>query len=110
MYLQILCHFLIYIVKLLKETFNQNILFYIQVECCNNATFILLLIYMNSDITESYLNKVYDDMHREQLRLMNDMKTGGIDNEKQRIITKQISLMNTIMITCLRLRNIRNEQ
>jgi hypothetical protein len=62
---------------------------------------------MQSDINEAYLNKVYEDCQREQLRLMNDMKT-GIDNEKQKSITKQISLMNTIMITCLRLRNIRN--
>jgi hypothetical protein len=65
---------------------------------------------MQSDINEAYLNKVYEDCQREQLRLMNDMKTGGMDNEKQKIITKQLSLMNTIMITCLRLRNIRNEQ
>jgi hypothetical protein len=63
---------------------------------------------MQSDINEAYLNKVYEDCQREQLRLMNDMKT-GIDNEKQKSITKQISLMNTIMITCLRLRNIRNQ-
>ena len=63
---------------------------------------------MQSDINEVYLNKVYEDCQREQLRLMNDMKT-GIDNEKQKSITKQISLMNTIMITCLRLRNIRNQ-
>ena len=63
---------------------------------------------MQSDINEVYLNKVYEDCQREQLRLMNDMKT-GIDNEKQKSITKQISLMNTIMITCLRLRNVRNQ-
>ena len=63
---------------------------------------------MQSDINEAYLNKVYEDCQREQLRLMNDMKT-GIDNEKQKSITKQISLMNTVMITCLRLRNIRNQ-
>ena len=63
---------------------------------------------MQSDINEVYLNKVYEDCQREQLRLMNDMKT-GIDNDKQKSITKQISLMNTIMITCLRLRNIRNQ-
>ena len=63
---------------------------------------------MQSDINEAYLNKVYEDCQREQLRLMNDMKT-GIDNEKQKSITKQISLMNTIMITCLRLRNIRSQ-
>ena len=63
---------------------------------------------MQSDINEVYLNKVYEDCQREQLRLMNDMKT-GIDNEKQKSITKQISLMNTVMITCLRLRNVRNQ-
>ena len=42
---------------------------------------------MQSDINEAYLNKVYEDCQREQLRLMNDMKT-GIDNEKQKSITK----------------------
>jgi hypothetical protein len=60
-------------------------------------------------INEFYLNKVYEDLHREQLRLMNEMKMNETNcGDKQKNITKQLSIMNTIMINCLRLRNIRN--
>jgi len=64
---------------------------------------------MDTTINEFYLNKVYEDLHREQLRLMNEIKMNESNcGDKQKIITKQLSIMNTIMINCLRLRNIRN--
>ena len=62
----------------------------------------------NSDITEQYLNKVYEDLSREQMSLMNSMKS-QTNNEKDKLITKQITQMNTLMLSCLRLRNIRKE-
>jgi hypothetical protein len=67
-----------------------------------------LLIYMNSDITEQYLNRVYEDLHREQMTLMNTMKT-SLENEKEKSITKQIAQINQLMLGCLRLRNIRKQ-
>jgi hypothetical protein len=63
---------------------------------------------MNSDITEQYLNKVYEDLSREQMSLMNSMKS-QTNNEKDKLITKQITQINTLMLSCLRLRNIRKE-
>ena len=62
----------------------------------------------NSDITEQYLNKVYEDLSREQMTLMNSMKS-QTNNEKDKLITKQITQINTLMLSCLRLRNIRKE-
>jgi predicted ATPase len=61
-----------------------------------------------NDITEQYLNKMYEDLQKEQLKLMNDMKT-GCDNVKERDITKQITLINTINVAVMRLRNIRKK-
>jgi hypothetical protein len=63
---------------------------------------------MNTDITEQYLNKVYEDLHREQMTLMNTMKT-SLENEKEKSITKQIAQINQLMLGCLRLRNIRKQ-
>ena len=63
---------------------------------------------MNSDITEQYLNKVYEDLHREQMTLMNTLKT-SLENEKEKSITKQINQINQLMLGCLRLKNIRKQ-
>jgi len=61
----------------------------------------------SNDITEQYLNKVYDDLQKEQMRMMNDMKT-GTDDDKSKSITKQISLINSINMSILRLRNLKS--
>ena len=60
------------------------------------------------DISEQYLDKFYDDIHKEQLKMMNDFK-GGCGLEKEKDIHKQISLMNTLMMTAMRLRNARTK-
>lgn len=62
----------------------------------------------SNDITEQYLNKIYEDLQKEQLRLMNDMKT-GVDTIKEKDTTKQISLINNINLSVMRLRNIRKK-
>ncbi len=64
---------------------------------------------MDSIITEQYLNRFYEDLQKEQMTLMNDMKL-GCDSEKERDITKQISLINTLLINSLRLRNVRQKK
>lgn len=61
---------------------------------------------MNSDITEQYLNQVYDNLQREQMKMMNDIKT-GTDEHKTKYITKQISIINTLNINILRFRNLK---
>lgn len=59
-----------------------------------------------SQITEQYLNGVYDNLQKEQLALMNDIKT-GCDTEKEKIVSKQLTYINTINMNILRLRNVR---
>jgi hypothetical protein len=59
-----------------------------------------------SDITESYLDKVYDDLQKEQGKLLQDIKT-GCDVSKENENQKQFTLINTLMINTLRLRNLR---
>ncbi len=63
---------------------------------------------MNSEITEQYLNQVYEALQREQLKLMNDIKLGNSE-VKENQITKQISAINTINLNIMRLRNIRKK-
>jgi len=65
---------------------------------------------MNSDITEQYLNKVYEDLHKEQMSLMTQMKNSNGDTEpkdKEKDLTKQISMINSLMLGVMRLRNLR---
>jgi hypothetical protein len=65
--------------------------------------------FSGSDITEQYLNKFYEDLHKEQLSLMNSIKSSGDsdDKSKDKDITKQISLINGLMMGALRLQNVK---
>ena len=63
--------------------------------------------FLSSDITEQYLNKLYEDMHKEQLHLINAIKTAVDNTEKAQDTTKQITQINQIMMAALRLRNLR---
>lgn len=66
-----------------------------------------------NDITNQYLEKVYDDLSKECFRLLNSIKTNSPDmvddDKKQTAITKQISLINSINISIIRLRNLRKK-
>jgi hypothetical protein len=64
---------------------------------------------MNTDITEQYLNKVYEDLFKEQMKLMADMKSGGNELQKDRDITKQITLINQLTLGTMKLRNLRKQ-
>jgi hypothetical protein len=61
-----------------------------------------------SDITEQYLDKVYEDFSKEQMKLLADLKT-GVDNIKETDNQKQFTMLNTIMMSILRLRNLRKK-
>jgi len=66
--------------------------------------------FSSSDITEQYLNRLYEDLHKEQLNLMNSIKNtseGQDSSSKEKDITKQITLINGLMMNSLRLRNIK---
>ena len=61
-----------------------------------------------SDITEQYLDKLYEDLSKEQGRLLQDIKS-GCDTVKEVDNQKQFTLLNTLMMTTLRLRNLRKK-
>jgi hypothetical protein len=64
-----------------------------------------------SDLTEQYLDKLYDDLSKEQMRLMSEMKNckDPESSNKEQDIQKQLTLLNTLMINTLRLRNLKKK-
>jgi hypothetical protein len=64
-----------------------------------------------NDITEQYLVKVYDDLQQYQLKLMNDIKTSTeMESEKkQNYITKKITVINSINMNLIRLKNLKKK-
>lgn len=62
----------------------------------------------SNDITEQYLDKLYEDMSKEQARILTDLKT-GCDTTKESDNQKQFALLNTIMMATLKLRNLRRK-
>ena len=67
---------------------------------------------MFNDLNESSLNNMYDIFSKEQMSLMNTMKTDKeTDDKKEKELHKKMSLLNTIMMSILRFRNLlKNEQ
>jgi hypothetical protein len=61
---------------------------------------------MNSDISEQFLNRLYEDLHKEQMRIVADIRNAS-DTTKDKDNQKQFTILNTLMINTLRLRNIR---
>lgn len=64
------------------------------------------------DLNEQSLNQIYDLLSKEQMNHMNTLKTSSTDIEEKREknIQKQLSLLNTIQISILRLRNLRKKE
>ena len=61
-------------------------------------------------LTESVLNKIYEDFSREQQNLMVSMKNLTTEEMGKEIdISKQITLMNTINVSIMRLRNLKRK-
>jgi hypothetical protein len=67
---------------------------------------------MFNDLNENSLNNMYDVFSKEQMNHMNTLKTSSTDIEEKRekSIQKQLSLLNTIQISILRLRNLRKKE
>ena len=64
-----------------------------------------------AEITPQYLDRVYDELSKEQMRLMSDFKTDVSSSEMTKDLStqKQLTLLNTIMISVLRLRNLKKK-
>jgi hypothetical protein len=60
------------------------------------------------EINEQYLNNLYEDFQKEQMTLMTDIKTGTAP-DKEKDITKQLTLLNTLMLNTMKLRNIKKQ-
>ena len=76
----------------------------------NNIT-LLYNMFNGNDLTEANLNQVYDLFSREQQSHMNTIKTSNdIEEKREKSINRQLSLLNTILISVLRLRNLRKKE
>jgi hypothetical protein len=63
---------------------------------------------MNSDITEQFLDKLYDDFSKEQSRILNDIKTDRSDT-KEKDQYQQLNIINSLMMSSLKLRNMKKK-
>jgi signal transduction protein with GAF and PtsI domain len=65
---------------------------------------------MNSDLTDQYLVKLYDDLQKEHQRLLNDMKNLTQESMTKEVdIQKQITIISSLMTSTLKLRNIKKK-
>ena len=65
---------------------------------------------MNSDITDQYIVKLYDDLQKEHQRLLNDMKNLNEESmTKEGDIQKQITIISSMMTQVLKFRNIKKK-
>ena len=64
-----------------------------------------------NDLTEQSLNQIYDVISKEQMNHMNTIKTSNdIEEKREKSINRQLSLLNTIMLSVLRLRNLKKKE
>jgi len=66
---------------------------------------------MNNDITEQYLDKLYDDLSREQASLMGQFRNVKEAEEETfpALKQRQLTHLNTLMTGVLRYRNIKRD-
>ena len=68
-------------------------------------------MFNGNDLNEQNLNQMYDMFSKQQQSHMNTIKTSKeLDEKREKSIQKQLSLLNTIMISILRLRNIQKKE
>lgn len=60
------------------------------------------------DLTEQTLNNFYDSLARENQKLLNELK-GDCEPQKEKEVTKQLSLINPLMVNILKLKNYRKK-
>jgi len=61
-----------------------------------------------TEINESYLDRIYEDFSKEQSKLMDQIKQNA-EHKKEQDITKQITILNTLMMSVLRFRNLKRK-
>ena len=61
-----------------------------------------------ADITPQYLDNLYDNLQKEQLNLLSKLKNRNpTELDIEREITKQTTVITTIMLNVLKLKNIK---
>ena len=65
----------------------------------------------SNELTEQSLNQVYELFSKEQMNHMNTIKTSNdLEEKREKSINRQLSLLNTILISVLRLRGLRKKE
>ena len=65
---------------------------------------------MNSDLTDQYLVSLFDNLQRENQKLLNEMKSlTSEDMKKETDIQKQNAIISTLMTQVLKLRNLKKK-
>ena len=68
-------------------------------------------MFNGNDLTEQSLNQMYDMFSKEQMKHMNRIKTSNdLEEKREKSINRQLSLLNTILISILRLRGLRKKE
>ena len=62
---------------------------------------------MNNDLNIQYLERIYDDLQREQMRIMTELKNNNQDKSQDKYHQKLFSTLNTLLINVMRLRNLK---
>ena len=63
-----------------------------------------------NNLTDSYLEQLYTNVTQEHTQLLNTLKNFKLDdNIKETDIQKQITIMNQILLSIVKLRNIRKK-
>ena len=65
-------------------------------------------MYGNEIVTKEYLDRMYDEFSREVQNLQNKLKEDA-NEAKETDITKQISMLNSLMMTTLRYRSLKRK-
>ena len=68
-------------------------------------------MFNGNDLTEMNLNQMYDMFSKQQQSHMNTIKTSSdLEEKREKSINRQLTLLNTIMISILRLRNLQKKE
>jgi len=63
---------------------------------------------MNGEMTENYLEQLYDNLSREHMRLMTELKKND-ETVKETDIQKQLTMLNMLMVGSLKLKNLKKK-
>lgn len=62
-----------------------------------------------ADINVAYLDRLYDDLQREQMSIVSKLRSCDITGNCEKEITKQLTIYNTLLINTLRLKNLKKK-